>query len=135
MNKSKYIEHVELFKNGKLILTSNSKRLNIKRYLLEKQNNKCSICGMSDKWNNISLIFVLDHIDGNSMNDIPSNLRLVCPNCDSQLPTFKSKNKFGKDSKNGDRYNREYEQRVGRKRNKRKMPGMDEEIALKATAP
>ena len=38
-------------------------------------------------------IFVLDHIDGNSENNWRSNLRLVCPNCDSQLPTYKAKNK------------------------------------------
>ena len=27
------------------------------------------------------------------MNNIISNLRLVCPNCDSQLPTYKNRNK------------------------------------------
>ena len=35
----------------------------------------------------------MDHIDGNSDNNILSNLRLVCGNCDMQLPTYKSKNK------------------------------------------
>lgn len=38
-------------------------------------------------------MFVLEHIDGNADNNSRINLRLVCPNCDSQLATFKSKNK------------------------------------------
>jgi len=36
---------------------------------------------------------VLDHIDGDSGHNARSNLRLICPNCDSQLPTYKSRNK------------------------------------------
>ena len=48
---------------------------------------------MKDEWNGKQLIFVLDHIDGNADNNNRDNLRLICPNCDSQLDTFKSKNK------------------------------------------
>ena len=33
------------------------------------------------------------HIDGNSDNNALVNLRLVCGNCDMQLPTYKSKNR------------------------------------------
>ena len=36
---------------------------------------------------------VVDHIDGDSTNHSVSNFRLVCGNCDTQLPTYKSKNK------------------------------------------
>ena len=64
-----------------------------KKYFLEEQEHKCAICGCTDNWNGKSLMFVLDHIDGNSDNNNRDNLRLVCPNCDSQLDTFKSKNK------------------------------------------
>ena len=64
-----------------------------KKYFLEEQNHKCAICGCSDNWNGKELVFVLDHIDGNSDNNNRDNLRLVCHNCDAQLPTYKSKNK------------------------------------------
>ncbi len=45
------------------------------------------------KYINKHLNFVLDHIDGNASNNRENNLRLICPNCDSQLDTYKSKNK------------------------------------------
>jgi hypothetical protein len=69
---------------------SGSKRA--KKYLLELRGNKCEICGIIE-WNNKSLIKILDHIDGDSTNNNLNNLRLICSNCDSQLDTYKSKNR------------------------------------------
>lgn len=66
---------------------------NFKNFFLIDQNNKCSICSCENTWNNKPIIFVLDHIDGDASNNRRKNLRLICPNCDSQLDTFKSKNK------------------------------------------
>lgn len=65
----------------------------IRDYILESQQHKCAICGIANVWNNKPLNFILDHIDGNASNNREENLRLRCPNCDSQLDTFKSKNK------------------------------------------
>lgn len=65
----------------------------VKKYILEEQEHKCAICGCADTWNDKPLVFILDHIDGHANNNIRTNLRLVCPNCDSQLDTYKSKNK------------------------------------------
>lgn len=65
----------------------------IRDYILEAQQNKCAICGIDNKWNNKPLNFILDHIDGDASNNKEENLRLICPNCDSQLDTYKSKNK------------------------------------------
>jgi hypothetical protein len=65
----------------------------IKKFLLNAQEHKCSVCGCSDVWLGKELVFIKDHIDGNSENNVRANLRLVCPNCDSQLPTFKNRNR------------------------------------------
>jgi transcription initiation factor IIE alpha subunit len=48
---------------------------------------------MSNEWQGKPLVFVLDHINGDASYSARENLRLICPNCDSQLDTFKSKNK------------------------------------------
>jgi hypothetical protein len=65
----------------------------IRGYLLEQQARRCAICSAQDHWNGAQLTLVLDHIDGNASNNARDNLRLVCPNCDSQLPTFKARNR------------------------------------------
>ncbi len=62
------------------------------RYLKEVEGDKCSICGLNE-WQGKDIVLIMDHIDGNSDKNCISNLRLVCPNCDSQLPTYKGRNK------------------------------------------
>lgn len=64
-----------------------------REYILEQQDHCCAICGIPNTWNAKSLTFVLDHINGNAAQSNRENLRLICPNCDSQLDTYKSKNK------------------------------------------
>ena len=65
----------------------------VRSYLYETQQGRCAICDLPDEWNGADLALVLDHVDGDSANNARENLRLICPNCDSQLPTYKSKNK------------------------------------------
>lgn len=67
-----------------------------KDFFLKEQNNKCAICGNEPYWMNQKLVFVIDHIDGDCSNNKRKNLRLICPNCDSQTNTFKSKTKHSK---------------------------------------
>lgn len=76
---------------------------NFKEDILKEQDNKCAICGISPEWNGQKLVFIIDHIDGHAANNKRENLRCICPNCDSQLDTYKSKNK------NGDRYYYRYD--------------------------
>lgn len=63
-----------------------SKRL-VKEGLKEYKCEKCQI----DTWNGEPISLELDHIDGCSTNHILNNLKLLCPNCHSQTPTYRSK--------------------------------------------
>ena len=72
----------------------NSDRLHYMRiYLRSEQNDSCAVCGQPSIWNGRPLVLVLDHVDGDAANNARDNLRMVCPNCDSQLPTYKNRNK------------------------------------------
>lgn len=66
---------------------------NLRRHILTKLGKVCSMCHVGEVYNNKPLTLELDHIDGNWKNNLPSNLRVVCPNCHSQTPTYKAKNK------------------------------------------
>lgn len=65
-------------------------KLKIRLIAIGKKENKCEECGITE-WNNKELVCELDHIDGNSSNHMFENLRILCPNCHSQTPTFRSK--------------------------------------------
>lgn len=52
----------------------------------------CSICGQNKEWNGKPLTMTLDHINGHNHDNRIENLRWVCPNCASQLPTFAGRN-------------------------------------------
>lgn len=65
-------------------LGEQGKRLRI----LYEQNNICSSCGIGENWNGAVLKFQLDHISGDRTDNSRDNLRLLCPNCHSQTPTY-----------------------------------------------
>lgn len=54
----------------------------------------CSKCGIKE-WIGKKLVMVLDHINGDGNDHRLENLRFICPNCNSQLPTFSGRNKNG----------------------------------------
>jgi len=79
----------KIIKNQELLNFSNSS----KRCLKQIKGSSCEICGLNDKWQNKPITLVIDHIDGDPNNNKLNNLRVICPNCDSQLPTFKGRNR------------------------------------------
>jgi len=83
----KWKEKVKLIESGSV-----TNHVAIRKYLLEKNGCRCTICGI-EKWNGVKVPIIMDHIDGNSNNNKLDNLRLVCPNCDALLPTYKGRNR------------------------------------------
>lgn len=69
----------------------------IKKYMLEKAEYKCEICG----WHEINPVtgkspLEVHHIDGDYTNNIEENLQVLCPNCHSLTSTYKAINKCGR---------------------------------------
>lgn len=104
-------ETIPRIENG---LCTHNSTPTLKKYLIEKFGNICAKCGIGNTWQNEELVLQLDHIDGDSDNNYPSNIRLLCPNCHSQTENFGSKgqgSRYKKVSKRNE-YLREYKASV-----------------------
>lgn len=53
----------------------------------------CSVCHNNGLWENKPLVLVLDHVNGIRNDNRLSNLRFLCPNCNSQQSTFSGRNR------------------------------------------
>lgn len=53
--------------------------------------NSCSLCGLHD-WKGRPLSLHLDHVNGVPNDNRLENLRMLCPNCHSQTPTYGGRN-------------------------------------------
>lgn len=75
----------------------NGRRENVfrlKRAMLESGIPECcSECGLPPEWNGKPIVLQIDHKDGNGTNNLPNNVRFLCPNCHSQTETFGTRNR------------------------------------------
>lgn len=85
-----------------LVKDSTANRGSIKGRLIRSGilKNECQECGLHLIWNNKPIVLVLDHINGINNDYRIENLRLLCPNCNSQTPTFSGRNVQSKAQKN-----------------------------------
>lgn len=63
----------------------------LKKYLITKRGNYCENCQLSD-WKSTNIPLTVHHIDGDAVNNIPSNLQLLCWNCHALTKNYGSKN-------------------------------------------
>ena len=78
----------ELLQDGVSYSASKLKRRLVSEGVFE---NICAKCGNPGTWCNEHLSLTLDHINGNNKDNRLENLRILCPNCHSQTPTFAGK--------------------------------------------
>jgi len=97
----------------KILLGEVSWRTTLKRFLIHRDGEICVDCQNDGTWQGKPLSLQVDHINGDSDNNLPENLRLLCPNCHSQTPTWTGRRK--KNSKRS-QYMAEYRKQQGKRR-------------------
>ena len=78
-----------------LVKDSTYSRSRLKQRLIEANllPQRCAICNSPPEWRSHPMVLVLDHVNGDPKDNRLFNLRLLCPNCNSQTRTFCGKNK------------------------------------------
>ena len=79
------------YQRDQKIASGNASPVAWRKFLLRTEPNRCAKCALNI-WNGLPIPLELDHIDGCSDNNTRKNLRLLCPNCHAQTPTYKNKN-------------------------------------------
>lgn len=67
-------------------------RETLRKNLIALKGHQCECCGLSE-WNNKEIPLQVHHIDGNGLNNLLSNIQLLCPNCHAQTDNYCGKNK------------------------------------------
>ena len=78
----------------KLVENSNWNTNSLRLQLIKSEvfEHKCYICNLNT-WQNNPIPLELDHINGVRTDNRIENLRVLCPNCHAQTPTYRGKNK------------------------------------------
>ncbi len=65
----------------------------LKKRLIEEgwREHRCESC-LRDSWNGRPIPLELDHINGRRDDNRLANLRMLCPNCHAQTPTYRGRN-------------------------------------------
>lgn len=86
---SKLIKSLDDIFEGKVSIRSYI----LKNRLIQEGYKKpiCEKCGIGEEWNGEVLVLELDHINGDKYDNSLKNLRILCPNCHSQTPTFRGR--------------------------------------------
>ena len=71
--------------NSPYVDTKNLKQRLLKAGILI---NVCVVCGATDTWMGLPLTLQMDHINGDCHDNRIENLRILCPNCHTQTPTW-----------------------------------------------
>lgn len=94
-----YKEYISKWKSGEIsgTIKNNEMSCYIRRYILNKYDNRCQLCGW-DRKNPITgkSPLHIHHIDGDCSNNAEENLQLLCPNCHSLTENFGNLNKDSK---------------------------------------
>jgi len=68
-----------------------SHAIKLKLFEFGLKERRCEKCGQDEIWCGERLSLHLDHINGNHKDNRLENLKVLCPNCHSQTPTYAGK--------------------------------------------
>ena len=88
-------QYIERWKKGEETGSKGSDDVSnhVRKYMFEKNNNSCEICGWHEVNPYTGLVpLQIHHIDGDCKNNSEENLQLLCPNCHALTENFGSRN-------------------------------------------
>lgn len=93
-----FIKNIKKKLSEILIENSTYNRSSLKKRLYDEglKERICELCGQGEKWNNMKISLILDHINGINDDNRIENLRIVCPNCNAGLKTHCKGNRKSK---------------------------------------